>query len=47
MTEAFVPYGAYWSSPFAKWEGSLAYLHSLQLVVRVGKQALEAKWLWV
>ena len=44
MTGAFVPYGAYGSTPFAKWQGSLAHLHSLQLVARVGKQALEAKW---
>jgi len=43
MTAAFVPYGAYWSTPFAKWQGSLAHLHSLKLVARVGKQALEAK----
>jgi hypothetical protein len=43
MTGAFIPYGAYWSTPFAKWQGSLAHLHSLKLVARVGKQALETK----
>ena len=26
---AQIPYGAYWSTPFAKWQGSLAHLHSL------------------
>jgi len=29
---AFIPYGAYWSSPFARWQGSLAEEHSLTLV---------------
>ena len=26
---AFIPYGQYWSTPFARWQGSLAHLHSL------------------
>ena len=43
MTAAFIPYGAYWSTPFAKWQGSLAHLHSLKFAARVGKQALEAR----
>ena len=28
---AFIPYGAYWSTPFAKWQGSLANLNAVQL----------------
>ena len=43
MTGAFIPYGAYWSTPFAKWQGALANLHSLKLVARTGKAALAAK----
>ncbi|MFY9700007.1 MAG: thiolase family protein [Rhodoplanes sp.] len=43
MTGAFIPYGVYWSTPFAKWQGALANLHSLKLVARTGKAALEAK----
>ena len=27
---AFNPYGQYWSTPFARWQGSLAHLHSLE-----------------
>ena len=42
MTGAFIPYGAYWSTPFAKWQGSLAHLHSLKLAAHVAKQLLEA-----
>jgi acetyl-CoA acetyltransferase family protein len=43
MTSAFIPYGAYWSTPFAKWQGPLANLHSLKLAARTGKAALAAK----
>lgn len=35
MPEAFIPYGAYWSTPFARWQGSLAHLHSLEFAAHV------------
>ncbi|MBI2318209.1 MAG: hypothetical protein HYU75_14735, partial [Betaproteobacteria bacterium] len=40
---AFVPYGIYWSTPFAKWQGSLAHLHSIKLAARVARASLESK----
>ncbi len=40
---AFMPYGIYWSTPFAKWQGALANLNAVRLVAVVGKQALAAK----
>jgi acetyl-CoA acetyltransferase family protein len=43
MTGAFIPYGGYWSTPFVKWQGRLAHLHSLRLAAIVGKQALADK----
>jgi acetyl-CoA acetyltransferase len=43
MANAFIPYGAYWSTPFARWQGSLAHLHSLKLAARSAAQALQAK----
>jgi acetyl-CoA acetyltransferase len=43
MATAFIPYGAYWSTPFAKWQGSLAHLHSLKLAARSAAQALKAR----
>jgi acetyl-CoA acetyltransferase family protein len=43
MAHAYIPYGLYWSTPFAKWQGSLSHLNSLRLAANVGKQALEAK----
>lgn len=43
MTNTFIPYGAYWSTPFAKWQGSLAHLHSVEFAAHVGKQFLVEK----
>ncbi|TAK48129.1 MAG: thiolase family protein [Xanthobacteraceae bacterium] len=43
MTGAFIPYGGYWSTPFVKWQGTLAHLHSLRLAAHVGKAALAAR----
>jgi acetyl-CoA acetyltransferase family protein len=43
MTDSYIPYGAYWCSPFAKWQGSLAHLHSLELAAHVSKRALSDK----
>lgn len=40
MTEAYIPYGAYWSTPFACWQGSLAHLHSLEFAAHVAKDEL-------
>jgi acetyl-CoA acetyltransferase family protein len=41
MTNAIsIPYGAYWSTPFARWQGSLAHLHSLTFAAHVAKAAL-------
>ena len=35
-----IPYGAYWSTPFAKWQGSLQHLHSLKFAAHVAKAEL-------
>jgi acetyl-CoA acetyltransferase len=43
MARAFIPYGIYWSTPFAKWQGSLAHLHSLKLAANVAKKSLQSK----
>jgi acetyl-CoA acetyltransferase family protein len=36
----FIPYGAYWSTPFCRWQGSLAGEHSMKLAARVARHAL-------
>ena len=41
LKNAFIPRGAYWSSPFAKWQGSLSSFHSMKLAAQVGTSFLE------
>lgn len=43
MPDIVIPYGAYWSTPFARWQGSLSHLHSLQFAAHVAKQALRKR----
>lgn len=35
-----IPYGAYWSTPFARWQGSLQHLHSLEFAAHVARAEL-------
>ena len=35
-----IPYGAYWSTPFAKWQGSLQHLHAMKFAAWVAKHEL-------
>ncbi len=35
-----IPYGAYWSTPFARWQGTLSHLHSLLFAAHVARDAL-------
>lgn len=43
MKSAFIPYGAYWSTPFAKWQGSLSHLHSLRFAAHSADLMLRAR----
>lgn len=38
--KAEIPYGAYWSTPFARWQGSFASLHSVEFAAHVTKREL-------
>ncbi len=40
---SYVPYGAYWSTPFTKWQGSLANFHALTLAAQAARKALAAR----
>ena len=35
-----IPYGAYWSTPFARWQGSFAHLHSIEFAAHVARAEL-------
>jgi acetyl-CoA C-acetyltransferase len=37
---AEIPYGAYWSTPFARWQGAFASLHALEFAAQVTKAEL-------
>lgn len=40
---AYIPYGGYWTSPFARWQGELAHLHSMEFAAHVTRDALAAR----
>ena len=40
---AQIPYGAYWSTPFVKWQGSFANLNSLEFAAWVAGRELEKR----
>lgn len=37
---AEIPYGAYWSTPFSRWQGSLSHLNSVEFAAHVAKAEL-------
>ncbi len=43
LKRAFIPYGAYWSTPFCRWQGSIASEHSVLLAARVATDVLDAR----
>lgn len=40
---AEIPYGAYWSTPFAKWQGALSDLNSVEFAAAVAKRELASR----
>jgi acetyl-CoA acetyltransferase len=45
LSDLRIPYGAYWSTPFARWQGSLSDLHSLKFAAATGaKVAKDKQW---
>ncbi len=38
--KTYIPYGAYFSSPFCRWQGSLGHLHAMQLAADTTKRFL-------
>lgn len=41
--EARIPYGCYWSTPFAKWQGSFSNLHAVKFAAHVTAQELKRR----
>ncbi len=38
--KAEIPYGAYWSTPFARWQGSLSNLSSVEFAAHIARGEL-------
>ena len=43
FSKSYIPYGGYWSSPYAKWQGSFANLHALELAAGTAKKFFELR----
>jgi acetyl-CoA acetyltransferase family protein len=43
MTDVRIPHGAYWSTPFVRWQGSFANLHSLRFAADTATKFLSAR----
>jgi len=43
LTKAYIPYGGYYSTPFARWQGSLANEHAIVLAANTSKRWLAQK----
>jgi len=41
--KVFIPYGGYWSTPFCRWQGSFAHLHTIRFAADVARRALEER----
>ena len=41
--KAFVPYGGYWSTPFCRWQGSLAHLNAVPFAAEIAVRGLEER----
>ena len=38
FNKSYIPYGGYWSTPYAKWQGSFANLHALELAATTARK---------
>lgn len=45
LRAAHIPYGLYWSTPFARWQGAFSHLHSLQFAAWCTRQELDRRGL--
>jgi acetyl-CoA acetyltransferase len=43
LEKTFIPYGCYWSTPFCRWQGSLADHNALKLVAQTAGRFLEQR----
>ncbi len=40
---AYIPYGAYWSTPFCRWQGSFGHLHAVKFAAEIATRAMSER----
>jgi len=43
FTKTFIPYGCYWTTPFARWQGSFSHLHPMRFCAEIGVRMMAEK----
>lgn len=43
LTKVFIPFRAYWTTPFCRWQGSFGGIHSMKLAAKVAAKTLAEK----
>src|SRR6266496_722077 len=43
FNHVFIPYGGYWSTPFARWQGNFAHLHPMVFAADIARNALRER----
>jgi acetyl-CoA acetyltransferase len=43
FNHVFIPYGAYWSTPFVRWQGNFAHLHPISFASDIARNALHER----
>ena len=43
FNRVFIPYGGYWSTPFARWQGNFAHLHPMVFAADIARNALRER----
>ena len=43
FNNVYIPYGGYWSTPFARWQGSFTHLHPMAFAADVARNALRER----
>ena len=41
--QAEIPYGAYWSTPFCKWQSDFQHLHAIRFAAHVVREEVAAR----
>ena len=41
--KAYIPYGAYWSTPFSRWQGNFASLHAMKFAGEIAQRAMKER----